>query len=400
LTVIFVVIVKDVQMLLIYKVILYVYLFLNFSAAQAQRDYNHRHFRILEIRGFSGSHLHTGELIREVLESGYWAVNVRYGWQSANPEGWQSKYLYPAYGIGWYNGFVGNPELLGNPGAFFGFVSFPLFHHHRHQMVIEPAFGISFDFEPFHQDDNQMNDAIGSRFNIYFNLNLGAKYRLNRELDLVYGLDLTHFSNGRTFRPNAGLNMFGFNAGIRYHFNIMQNKVDNSSHPQTILPARPVLEVFNRSERLRLGHLNFYAGGSVVQNTVDMGTNHQYGTATAMLEYIYVLNTKSAFAGGVNFFYDGSLRPQNIIRHFQGMHAGYDFRFWKMSIRMQMGTYFNRRAFEYKGNFFLRPALKYEFNNRIFAQLGLKTLNGPRADWMEAGFGVRLTDFTSFNPKK
>lgn len=177
------------------------------------------HFRVLEVRGHSGTHLYTGEALKEVLQNGYGAAQVRYGWQSSDAGGWQSSYQYPIYGLGWYTAFIGDPEVLGTPGAFFGFVSFPLYQYRRHRMFLEPSLGLSYDFEPYNPETNVHNDAIGSRFNVYFALNLGAAYRLNREMDLVYGLDLTHFSNGRTFRPNKGLNLAGLNLGFRYHFN-------------------------------------------------------------------------------------------------------------------------------------------------------------------------------------
>jgi hypothetical protein len=374
--------------------ILLLTLFVHLEVIQAQENYTHRHFRILELRGFSGNYLHTGELLREALESGYWAINVRYGWQSANPQGWQSKYLYPAYGLGWYNGFLGNPDVVGSPGAFFGFISFPLFNHPRHQMVIEPAFGLSYDFEPFHHETNHMNDAIGSRFNLFFNLNTGAKYRLNREMDMVYGFDLTHFSNGRTFRPNTGINLTGFNLGIRYHFNTRQNRVDGSAHPDIILPARPELEIFKRSQSVRQGFISIFGAGSVVQNPEDMGTSIQYGTSTGMLEYQYVLNTKNAFTAGLNYFYDGSRIPTHEVKnHFLGFHTGYDFRFWDMSIRTQVGTYLTKEGRQAKGNFFLRPALRYDFARNFYVQLGLKTLAGPRADWLEPGIGTKIRIF-------
>jgi hypothetical protein len=376
------------------KILLLFFLWFVIVWARAQDTPAHRNFRMFEVRGFSGSHLYTGEHLHDALESGYWAINVRYGWQSSNPDGWQSMYLYPAYGIGWYNGFLGNPDLLGNPGAFFGFISFPLFYHHRHHMLLEPAFGISYDFEPFDSENNWMNDAIGSRFNIYFNLIIAARYRLNRETDLIYGLDLTHFSNGRTFRPNAGLNMFGFNVGVRYNFNTWQNKVDNRLHPEVILPARPDLNGFKAAERIRKGMLNIYGAGGVVQNMEDRGTRHQYGTASGLVELQYILNTKSAFTLGLDYFFDASQQPsQYVPNHFPAIHGGYDFRFWLMSIRLQAGTYLLASGRDRKGNFFLRPALRYDFSKHFFAQLGLKTLNGPRADWIETGLGTTFMIF-------
>jgi hypothetical protein len=348
-------------------------------------------YRLIEIKGLSGNHLYAGESLKDALSSGYGAVVAKYGWQSSNPDGWQSMYLYPAYGFGWYSGFIGNPELLGKPSAVFGYTSFPLFRHHRHQMLIEPAFGVSYDLKPYHAGNNSINDAIGSRFNVYFNLNAGAKYRLNREIDLVYGFDFTHLSNGRTFKPNKGLNMFGPNVGLRYHYNKRQNKVDNAYQPQMILEVRPTLTVFRRSEAVKKGCLLLYGAGGMVQNDEDKGTSRQHSTYSGLLEYQYILNTKNAFTIGVNAFYDHSLieRFPDRSHGFYGFHGGYDFMFWRMSIRLQCGTY-TRKGKEFKGNFFFRPAIKYDINKFLYAQLGLKTMAGPKADWVEYGLGVKL----------
>lgn len=375
-----------------YILLTVVVLSLCFVPLSGQYQNDIRSFRHLEIRGHTGNHLYTGEELKEVLSNGYGSVEVRYGWQSANPEGWQSMYLYPAYGLGWYSGFVGNPEQLGKPGAVYGFISFPLFNHHRHQIMIEPALGLSYDLKPYDAETNAHNDAIGSRFNVYFNFNIGAKYRLNREIDLTYGLDFTHFSNGRSFRPNSGLNMWGPNVGFRYHFNTKQNKVDNSAFPEVILDSRPMLTHFNPATPIRKGEMLVYAAGGIVQNDEDKGTNKQHGTFTSFVEYNYRLNMKSGFAAGVNWFYDGSLTASYdaYSHHFYGVHAGYDFMFWNFSFRVQVGTYLHDEAFDMKGNFFFRPALKYDINKRFFAQLGLKTQAGFKADWVEYGLGVRL----------
>lgn len=349
-------------------------------------------YRFFGVRGHSGVHIYTGEALKEVLSSGYGAVEVKYGWQSSNPDGWQSYYLYPAYGFGWYTGFIGNPDLLGTPGAFFGFISFPLFHHQRHQMYVEPALGLSYDLKPYDEEHNNLNDAIGSRFNVYFNLTLGASYRLNREIDLMYGVDLTHFSNGRTFRPNKGLNMFGVNVGFRYHFNVRQNQVDNSLIPEKILNVRPAPEHFRKAEPVNTGRFQIYVSGGQVQNIEDMGTSKQHFTHTAWLEYQYLLNTKNGFAAGIDFFYDSSLKTSatNENYHFWGAHLGYDFMFWNLSIRMQAGSYLHEKGHRLKGNFFFRPALKYDINQRFFTQLGLKTQAGFKADWVELGIGLVL----------
>ncbi len=349
-------------------------------------------FRLFEIKGHSGSHLYTGDELKEALENGYGAIEVRYGWQSNNPNGWQSIFGYPAYGVGWYSGFIGNPDLLGSPGALYGFISFPISKPRRHQMVIEPAFGLSYDLKPYDPESNETNDAIGSRFNVYFNLNLGANYRLNREMDLIYGIDITHFSNGRMFKPNSGLNMLGLNLGFRYHFNRQQNKIDNSEFPQQILNVRHQPAPFRRAESINKSGISIYGAGGLVQNDENSGTNKQFGTATFMAEYLYTLNEKSGFAIGIDGFYDASLTTYfpNEDYFFMGIHGGYDLLFWKLALRLQLGTYLHEKGQKYKGNYFLRPALKYQFTNRLFAQIGLKTQAGFKADWIELGLGVRL----------
>ncbi len=362
------------------------------SEIYSQRKSTFRQFRFLEIKGHSGSHLYTGESLKGALSDGYGAIEARYGWQSNNPDSWQNMYLYPSYGLGWYSGFIGNPDLLGKPGAVYGFISFPLFNSNRHQMVIEPAVGISYDLKPFDAYKNSDNDAIGSRINVYFNFAVGASYRLNREMDLVYGIDFTHLSNGRIYKPNSGLNMYGPNLGIRYHFNNNQNKIDNSYNPQTILNVRPDLSNFKPAEKINELNILVYGAGGIVQNNKDMGTSRHYSTFTGVLELQYILNTKNGFSGGVDFFYDNSL--VDIIPgknySFIGFHGGYEFMFWLMSIRFQVGSYFTGNDRDLKGPFFMRPAFKFDLSERAFIQIGLKTLAGTKADWVEWGAGLRL----------
>lgn len=42
---------------------------------------------------------------------------------------------------------------------------------------------------------------------------------VSREIDLVTGVTGTHFSNGNTKFPNAGLNTMGLKVGVIYNFN-------------------------------------------------------------------------------------------------------------------------------------------------------------------------------------
>ncbi|WP_345799376.1 hypothetical protein [Paraflavitalea sp. CAU 1676] len=77
-------------------------------------------------------------------------------------------------------------------------------------------------------------------------------------------------------------------------------------------------------------------------------------------------------------------------RFFPAMHAGYEFMFWQLAIRLQIGAHLSSMGRALKGNTFIRPSVRYNINNRLFAQLGLKTMQGGTADWVEWGLGYQV----------
>lgn len=364
----------------------------------SQKESKKNPYRFYSLKLHSGSHFYTGTELKEKLKNGYASIEVRTGWQAAGKAPWQQEHLNPSYGIGWYSGYVGDIDIFGNPHALFGFITFPVIKKRRNTLQVEPALGLTYNLKPYNVDHNAINDAIGSKFAVYFALHAGGKYQLNREMDLLYGLDLTHFSNGRTVTPNLGLNMMGFSAGFRYNYNALQRKVDNSIYPIKLLEARPQLPPGRSPRRIRSNSLAVYQAIGTVQNKDDAGTNHRYITSSTVVEYQHSFNTKHGFSAGLDAFLDYSARDTaEFVKNkdamtvfFPGLHAGYDFQFWRLAIRLQIGANLSAVGREIKGNTFIRPAVRYLVNKRLYAQVGLKTFNGATADWVEAGFGFRF----------
>lgn len=354
-------------------------------------DPNFGKFRFLQIIAHSGAHIYTGESLEEILEGGYGALEVRVGWQTKGEHPWEAPYKNMAYGIGWYSGAIGDPEILGNPNALYAFADFPLTFGRRTNQRMTGAVGLSYDLNPYDGESNPVNDAIGSNVCVYFNVGYGWTTQLNREMDLLYGIDFTHFSNGRTYTPNLGLNMFGIHLGLQYRWNAMQKEIDADPFTRRLLPVRPQAPKAAKSTRLNEDHFHLYYAAGTVQNNEQAGTADRYFTSTIVAEYQYQFTSMHAVAGGLDLFYDGSLAPkypENSDWLILGIHAGYDFMFYKFSIRAQMGTYLTDDRG--KGAFWLRPALKYDVTDHLYAQLGLKTFAGAAADWVEYGIGVRL----------
>jgi hypothetical protein len=359
---------------------------LKFSYGQSEKG----KYRFIEIKGHSGNHLYTGEQLNNTLDNGYGAVEVRFAWKSTR-QNQASVYNYPAYGVGWYSGFIGNPDILGQPNAVYGFISFNLSKPKKAQWMIEPALGLTYDLLPYQKSDNPTNDAIGGVLAVYFNINLGGNLFLTRELDLTYGFDISHFSNGRSKQPNFGLNMIGLNLGVRYHFNNQQRKIDNDIIPVNVVNARREPYPAKPDSLIKKGRFQIYLAGGTSQNQEDIGTSIRYLNGTLLMEYSYRISIIHGVKGGVDLFYDASLKPEypDMKEQFlPAVHAGYDFYFWQLAIRMQCGLYLE--DIDSKGAWFLRPALMYHWNNRWFAQVGLKTLDGGAADWIEWGVGLKF----------
>lgn len=359
------------------------------------QDNQEGRFRTIQISGHSGAHLYGGDGLDENTLSGYGAIELRYAWQNSNPDSWASHYGYPSYGIGLYSGFIGDPQIFGNPNAFFGFINFPLSKpSKRNAFSLEPALGLTYNLEPYDSETNPSNDAIGARTSVYFNLNFGWTYKWTKEIDIAYGIDFTHFSNGRTNTPNWGLNMFGINLGLRYYYNADEKKYNDDPYAARTLAAR-----FKRPER-KLNtkvdeneSVNVYLAAGTVQNYPENGDpfdEEQFLTFTAALSYQHKFNNMHGVTGGLDYFYDGSLEQRfpddESKQHLLGIHAGYDFMFYKFTINAHPGIYLSDDSG--KDPYYFRVALRYDLCDWSYAQVGLKT-DGFSADFIEFGIGFR-----------
>jgi hypothetical protein len=355
-------------------------------------------YRFVDLRSHFGTYLKSGGKPEDAFKKGYTSFELRAGWQTDKEDGWQTRYLYPSYGVGTYIGFLNGAALFGNPAAFYGFIDFPLSRQKRNTPNLSVNLGLSYRLNPYKLSSNPQFDTIGSRLGVYFCLNLNWVYKLNRETDLLYGIDLTHFSNGRTVTPNFGINMYAVNLGLRYNFNMAQKHAGpDGKYPRNILLTRPNRVKYNKIRKTKEHTADIYQAFGTVQNKMDAGSSKRYYTSSTVLDYAYRFSELGRVNAGFDFFIDGSAyaflgQEENTINNksYVGIHAGYDFSFSQFMVRFQIGTYL-KQGVAYKGNFYMRPAIRWDPPNRsFFAQVGLKSLNGIVADWVEYGIGFRF----------
>ena len=93
-----------------------------FSSVMAQDD--NGSYKFIAVKAMTGGHLYSGQSLTEEVKWGYGAFDIRFAWQPSKENDWSRDTGYAAYGIGFYNAFVGDPQIFGDPTALYGFANF------------------------------------------------------------------------------------------------------------------------------------------------------------------------------------------------------------------------------------------------------------------------------------
>lgn len=144
---------------------------------------------------------------------------------------------YQGIGLGYYD--FGSRRELGSPLAVYLYQGARIARlTSRLSLNYEWNFGLSLGWKPYDEFANFHNSVIGSKANAYINAGIQFSWMVSRELDLIAGVTGTHFSNGNTRYPNAGLNTMGLKVGVIYNFNRPEEALAPLSY-QTPIPKFP-----------------------------------------------------------------------------------------------------------------------------------------------------------------
>ena len=132
-------------------------------------------------------------------------------------------------GIGVSLTTFGDKKQLGDPFSFYVFQGARIARFSpRASLNYEWNFGLSAGWKPYDNYYNSYNGAVGSRMNAYINAGVYINWAFSRYFDLIVGGDFTHFSNGNTKFPNAGINTAGAKIGLVYNFNRTEEDLSKS----------------------------------------------------------------------------------------------------------------------------------------------------------------------------
>ena len=149
-----------------------------------------------------------------------WSLHLKYSFRF-QPDSRPDKIfggVYQGVGLAWYS--FNNQRELGNPVVLYLFQGARIGRLSRGiSLNYEWNFGLSYGWKPYNYYTNSYNTVIGSKLNAYINASFYFRWLLTPTIDMTTGVAFTHFSNGNTQFPNAGLNTAGLKLGLIYKLN-------------------------------------------------------------------------------------------------------------------------------------------------------------------------------------
>ena len=172
----------------------------------------------VEVNNAFGWVLNTNFFLEDI--PGYQAFSLRYA-RASNGSTWEDfSYNMPFFGIGFYKPYFINNPGLGTPFSIYMFRGSTLTQFtDRLGLAFEMNLGLSMNWNPYDPFDNPENVAISTPNNIHVGMRSYFEYFLTRNLELTFGVDLNHFSNGSSRKPNRGVNMVALSFSMVYNFN-------------------------------------------------------------------------------------------------------------------------------------------------------------------------------------
>ncbi len=288
---------------------------------------------------------------------------------------WEQMYNYPSFGIGFYTlDFLDGSDELGQPNALYGYFMGSFKRWNKLAFNYDLGFGLSYNWNPYSRDINPWNMVIGSHNNVYIDAGVNLAYPLGNHWDIEAGVSFSHFSNGASSIPNAGVNLFGTKFAVMYRF----------------LPNRPEFIKIEVPEYEK--ESEFYTYWSVGTrnikfDTADAEQNRLYYDKKFFMTNVVIafqrqISYKAKFGGGFEVAYDGSAEAESFVNSppgtFEpfssmdkmsiGVFGTFGWVISDLSVVMHPGYIVARHEYPgAPGKFYQRMGVKYHFVPNMFA---------------------------------
>ena len=300
-------------------------------------------------------------------------------------------------GVGVSYSLFGLPKELGDPVSIYLFHGSSICQLKRYlSWNYEWNFGISLGWKPYDQLTNDSNLMIGSKANAYLNLGTYLNWRLSSAFDLYTGISFTHFSNGNTKYPNAGLNTSALKIGLVYDVN--RKEQDKWKQKETI----PFFEKHISYDVIMFGS---WRRRGVCIDDERIAAPGAYGVAgfnfASMYNIDYRFRAGISFDGvydaSANLYYDDYIagtmpefkRPVFSKQIALGVSGRAEYVMPYFSINAGFGVNLLHRGGDMKGVYQVL-ALKVDVTRNMFLHIGYNLKEFKYPNYLMLGIGIRL----------
>jgi hypothetical protein len=322
--------------------------------------------------------------------------SLKFSSQTTGNKLWEQIYKYPNWGVGVYVADFYNPEEVGVPIALYGFINAPFKRWNKLSFNYELGFGATFNWKSFNPVTNQYNVAIGAGESFIIDAGLNLSKTISDRVELAFGFNLTHFSNGALKKPNFGINTIAPKIGLKYNFYSLPD-----FHKQDV-------PIFSRKNEWLFSA--FGGAKNVIFDSVNIEIMEKYegisfpvfGISSA---YNRQISYMSKIGFGMTFSYDGSVNAQVEIENNEldpvdgplkdriqlSVYPSYELVINKLSLIMQPAFYLYRKKLKNQSpGFHQRIGIKYHITDNMFVGITLRDYAFHVSDFIEWNLGYRI----------
>jgi hypothetical protein len=283
-------------------------------------------------------------------------------------------------GAGYFFTNLGNRNIYGNSHVLYLGMLNPL--HHQLPVQLKIGFGIAYATKKFDIENNYFNRAIGSHFNAYGQISLTGRIPVVED-KLIFrpGLSIHHLSSGAVIKPNQGLNLVTFNAGIDF----------NSGRSHRGISA------FER-DTTRIWKNRFSIIVAPGLKHVDWRVDKQIVTTSLIFDYGYIYRPERSIGFGISFFHNDSWayvpyirtsKDESLSPYQSAIHLSFQRDLGRLAFILHPGMYIYMPA---KDRTYLtnRVGVKYRAANNLAFQVSIKSHWFAIADYFEWGIGYEF----------
>jgi hypothetical protein len=275
---------------------------------------------------------------------------------------------------------LNNPEHLGNGLSLSPYLKFQLNQSEKVKLNLRTTLGIGYLSSVFHPQDNYKNNAIGSHFNLFFSVMMGAEVPLSSRFNFLLTANFSHFSNTAYSKPNLGINVPTIEGGLSYNIGKEQSAQKIDKKP------------FDRSKSY------WQMTSSFGLNAIYPPDDVKYLASTLSLGREKKLNYKSTLGAALDVFYNPAqrhgLKRRDIYidKGWENLQSGLSvyhlLHFGRFGVITHVGYYLKTKNDEL-GNFYHVMGGRIEMNDKLSGYFALKT-HFAKAEYFTIGVNYKL----------